>query len=774
MADKATLLATLAHRLRACAASPDGVVLPAAILWTDPERQWLPLADQLSSLMPELLVFGEFDPGRRAGPAIWLRCVVDRTLEAPAIPENQVPILYLPGVGRQHLRAGEDCPPALQPLVELMYRGTLWLQKGGHDWTVSAFLVSPQGLGLDVAKDESTKGALFRALREVAVTPVQQLRGHRLDADDFDRLLSSDVVRDILRWMGDAVGTRSRFDDRGWGAFRSQCRDRLRFDPEVDPDVVAGEQLGVGEGPWAEVWSRFAESPSSFPGVAALVRRSRPAGTLPFNRDRWPDLNEDDEAAVRRAAAAVPALTHVEACDFVEQLEVEHGRRRGWAWARLGLSPMAVVLEPLARLAAGARKAIGGSTLTEIAATYLDRGWQADAASWEAIAASPAGDEELVRGVVRRLLEPWLEDSARVFQRALERSPLPVKGEQLQVSAPEDGCILFADGLRFDLGQRLAEKLEGQGLRVARGYRWAAAPTVTATAKPAVTPVADLVVAEYLGEDFGAFLVSSGKSAHAQGLRDAMTGQGYQVLDASGAEAPASSAARGWLETGEIDTLGHKLSNRLARQIDDELERLAQRIVGLLDAGWQSVRVVTDHGWLLLPGGLPKVDLPKHLTASRWARCAVISGEATPDVPRHPWHWNSSQSFAVAPGIACFNKTEEYAHGGLSVQECLTPDLVIERGGEATVRVSIGSVTWRGLRCFVEATTGGAAVAADLRLGNVAGRSVVAASKPVEGDGSVSLVLAGDDHEAAGLVLVLTDGAGTILAQKPTRVGTDS
>ncbi len=41
---------------------------------------------------------------------------------------------------------------------------------------------------------------------------------------------------------------------------------------------------------------------------------------------------------------------------------------------------------------------------------------------------------------------------------------------------------------------------------------------------------------------------------------------------------------------------------------------LLERIEALLGAGWREVRVVTDHGWLWLPGGLPKVDLPKYLT----------------------------------------------------------------------------------------------------------------------------------------------------------------
>ena len=95
----------------------------------------------------------------------------------------------------------------------------------------------------------------------------------------------------------------------------------------------------------------------------------------------------------------------------------------------------------------------------------------------------------------------------------------------------------------------------------------------------------------------------------------------------------------------------------------------------------------------------------------------------------------------------------------MSVQECLTPDLLVEHSGDRVARASIDSITWRGLRCFVEATTGGANVLADLRLENPAGASAASKAKPVETDGSVSLVLAGDDHEDANLVLVLLDEA---------------
>jgi len=782
--ENSTPLDRLVESLRARAAALDGQAPAAAVLWTDPKGEWKGLTELLLARVEELLVLGDYRPEARTGPAIWLRCMVDGVLDAPALPEGRAPILYLPGVARQQLRAGQECPPALRPLVELMYRGALWLQPNGSDWGVATFLTSPRTsprpLGLDIARDHATSDALLRALPEVAVTPLGQLAGRHLQADDFDRMLAGDVVRDLLRWMGDPDATRARLGTNGWGAFRSRCRDELGFDPEREADVVAGERLGKGEGAWARVWARFAEAPASYGDVAGLLRRSRPGGDLPFARERWPDLNDRDEAAVREAIAGLPALGHAEACAKVASLEAQHGARRGWVWARMGLSPMAQVLEPLARLAAATRSTLGGSTPDDVAEAYLERGWLADASAWEALAAAPTADEARVSAAVHHLLAPWLGDSARAFQAACERAPLPGRGGEPPVEAGDDVCILFADGLRFDLAQRLAERLEARGCRVALGRRWAALPTVTATAKPAVTPVAGAVRGETLAADFGAELEGEGaadsKPANAANLRAAMEARGYQILGAGtgGFDAPLSHPARGWLEAGEIDSLGHKLGERLARQLGEEVDRLAERIEGLLAAGWQAVRVVTDHGWLWLPGGLPKVDLPKHLTESRWARCAVFAGASAADVPRAPWHWSPGQWFATAPGAACFNKSEVYAHGGLSIQECLTPDLRVERAAEAGAAAAITSITWRGLRCFVEARAEGGPVVADLRLDGPSGASVAAATKAVEPDGSVSLVLADEEHEAAPLVLVLLDEQGRILTHQGTRVGADS
>jgi len=232
---------------------------PAAILWTDADGEWQPIVTRLRALMPELLTLGEYEPEQRTGPAIWLRCIVDGALPDVPMPEKSVPILYLPNVSRQLLRSPEECPDELKPLVELQYRGAVWTQLNGKDWTVEAFLVSESGgLGLDVGRDNSTRNALMGALDMLATSPISTLRGHKLEAEDFDKLMVGDTVRDLLAWISDPK-TRDGWDTAHWKAFCSRCRDEFGFDPVSEGDLVGAERLGLRKGAWVEVWRRFTE-----------------------------------------------------------------------------------------------------------------------------------------------------------------------------------------------------------------------------------------------------------------------------------------------------------------------------------------------------------------------------------------------------------------------------------------------------------------------------------------------------------------------------------
>ena len=778
---------------------------PAAILWTDADGEWRPIATRLRALLPELLTLGEYAPEQRTGPTIWMRCVVDGALplpspdaltRPPATLSHQmgeghraVPILYLPNVSRQLLRSPEECPDDLKPLVELQYRGVVWTQLNGKDWTVEAFLVSENGgLGLDVGRDQKTRNALLGALDALATAPIATLRGHKLEADDFDKLMVGDTVRDLLAWVSDAAGTRAGWDAAHWSAFCSRCRDDFGFDPVAEGDLVAAERLGLRKGAWADVWRRFTESPALYPGIPAALRRARP-GDLFVQRDSWPDENEKDENSLRKTLSGLDKLGPAEARQDVLELEKQHGPRRGWVWARMGFSPLAMALDHLRTLAEQTATPLAGDSPDAIASAYVKSGYRADDAVLRAMASVKSADDlAAVQAAVRTLYLGWLDDTARNFQAAAKKAPLPDSGtlKDQMVAAEPGECLLFVDGLRFDVGQRLLARGHERQLAATEGYRWAALPSVTATAKPAVSPAAGMVLGEEAGEYFCPVigqpspltaLPSDGrggptKPVTAERLREAIAGKGYQILHGLEAGLPVGEDARAWSEYGEFDSLGHKLQARLAGQIDEQLDLVLDRILHLLEAGWRTVRVVTDHGWLLAPGGLPTLPLKKYMTECRWARCAVIKEGGHADGPAAGWFWDPRQAVAYAPGAYCFAAGTEYTHGGLSPQECVVPDLTFSSATQGKqIAVALESAQWLGLRCRVVIKPAGAGVFADLRSKPNDPKTSITEAKPFDAEGKAGLLVEDENLAGTATSLVVFDASGRILCKKPTMVG---
>ncbi len=754
------------HALR----SGEGEAAPAALLWADADKQWAALVARLQTALPHLFVLGTYDAAKRTGPAIWLRCVIDRVLEDVALEPGVVPILYLPGVARQSLRAGDECPRELQPLVELQYRGRVWHQKNGRDWTVEAFLVSEDGLQLDVAQDAKTREAAQRSLPLLAETPLDGLRGHRLEADDFDRLAVSDPTRDLLRWMGIGDGLRKTEGEARWKAFCGVCNSDFKFDPDKKSPSDAAFALVEGNGKWANVWQRFKEAPKLYPDVAKLLRdAATPLLYRGSERDAGGNIKAEQE--LRASLESLAHKPHASALAEVPALEAAHGKRREWVWAELGESPLACALAPLAKLAAAAANTLGGATVDAAVTAYVNDGWRCDRAALEALASvkQPA-DMALIQNVVRALYLPWLDASARHFQGLIDGTENAVRAKVTGSQHEKDACLMFADGLRYDVAGMLAERLEAKGYRVRLSHRLAPLPTVTSTAKPFATLSHDKLEGGEDIVDFNPRFKNSPQAATAQRLRDDMAGRGIDLLGED-IRPPKQGTTGGWMETGKLDELGHKLGARLAAQIDNELEMLLDQVTGLLDAGWTRLRIVTDHGWLLMPGGLPHVAVPSHLTTTKGSRAATVKGDAKPSVPVHAWHWNTHVRIASPPGVGSFAPNTEYSHGGISPQECIVPELVVERGAGGT-SASITAITWRGMRCRVSVTTNDPLVRVDLRTNwKQANTSIAASSKEVGPAGEASLAVADDAHEGHAATIVVVDGAGNVLDRKTTTVG---
>lgn len=732
---------------------------PVVILWPDEECLWTQAVESLRAGYPLLWTLGDYDPGKATGPAVWLRYQMETQ------QGGDVPVIYLPGVGRSAFRNADQCPKPLTHLYALQFQGQFWTQKNGKDWTPFAFLSSTNGgLGLDVAADQETKKALQECLRALLKVEVDTLRAGKLEAADFRALVTPDPARTLLRWMSDPARVKQEQEKAGtaWTSFCAVCRKNYHFDPEKDGAITAAEKLTSGKGAWPTVWQRFKDSPGKFPGVKALLESISPAGLFEEASEYRPLSNRNEEERLEAELLALGSVAHNDALTKIRALAAEHGPRARWVWAALGESPLALAIGHLRELAETVESTGNLNSWEALADNYSSKGWKADRSVLRVLSAARGNAAgKAVSAAVQAVYLPWLEKLAS-FAQALTDT-YPAKGQKAcRTLAVEEGTLyLFADGLRMDIARSLEEQLHSSGIsdEITFSFDWTALPTVTATAKPAWMPLAEKLGGPLEGAGFQAKEQSSGKALDHARFKKLMAELGIAFLDSTELGLASGCA---WTEYGSVDTYGHEQGAKVAWRVDEELAGLEQRIAELLKAGWAKVKVITDHGWLMVPGGLPKVELPKHLTASRWSRCAIPGPGAQHGLPMTSWFWDSAEAVVLAPGISCFTAGMEYAHGGLTVQEALIPSLTVspKHSGMAKA-VHLKDLKWSQLRLNV-VLDGAQGLTVDIRSKVADAESSFAASHVTgAGDGQKTSILVADDSamgSKAFLVVVADDG----------------
>lgn len=775
MAD--TLLKLLAERIQSTASYNRGSqVAPGVVLWTDPDGQWASAVRQLGELWPSLLVLGEYNASRKTGPAIWLKCMLAKALPEADWAAEEVSVIYLPGVSRLDLRAVENCPRHLQPLAELQYRGVTWCQLNGKDWTINAFLTAKSGgLGLDVAQDKATQLSLKRALHPLLETAVDTLRGKRLSASDFDALLSPDVVKDLLLWLDQPEAMEREWAGARWDAFVAQCRQAYQFDPISDGALVGAERLAEAGNRWATVWQRFGESVTGYPGLVERLYACAPSADLFADQSHYPKANADAESALREALDVLTGHAPDEARNVIQRLEKEHGPRRQWVWYARNAAPLAGALEPLTALCLAIAEAPDGTEPSTLGRLYAENLWEIDHLALQALSrVKSQADLKAVATALQAVYVPWLSANAVSFQNAVKNHGYPGLGDRVGENKANykvgGQCVFFVDGLRFDVGKQLVQRLEKVGFKCNPGHDWAPFPSVTASGKAWVSPVADQVTGRATDKEFEPSLKTEDKPLTTHNFRKLLQEAGWQIIKGYDIGDPKGNA---WVEFGDLDHFGHEHGLRLAHEVDRVCEELLERVQALFEAGWSRLSFVTDHGWLLVPGGMPKVELHKHLTDTRWGRCALMKPGAPAPGPVLGWGWCQEIAIASAPGIAAHRAGLEYAHGGLSLQECLVPVIDVKpvEGAKAGTSIDISALKWIGLRCRVQIEGAEPGFQADLRTkANSPATSFCGSAKPIE-EKKVSLAVLDDESEGSAAILVILDAKGHVVDKKNTVVG---
>ncbi len=765
------LVAALRTNAQAYAAGDQ--VAPCAVLWTDPERLWECVIPELQTRLPELFALGSYAPENRTGPALWLRCIEARVIEG-APSSGTTPIFYLPGISREKLRVAEDCPQELAALVELQYRGVMWLHVNGKEWTPYAFLVSNHGgLKLDATRDQATLDALAGALPTLMAEPLSQLQGRRLDSEFFNGLVAPDATGLLLRWLSDPEVFKQRRSGAEWKAFCEQCKVDFRFDPAKDGPLKAAMLLADRGNSWSNVWQRFTETPANYRGVAEWLKRAAPKEPRMFvSAEVWPNINESEERKLQQVLESLVDRPQDEVIRGVAELEAQHGVRRGYPWQKLGLSPLATVLEPLSELAKMCQTAPGAPNLDAYAVFYASDGWRVDAAALATMSACGTPEQHgAVLGTMRAVYLPWLENTARHLQQLIRDNGQSVSKRAKLIESAAGRLVMFVDGLRMDVAQQLVEKLTVVGIESKLDWEWSTIPSVTATGKPAASPIADAVQGGEVDDEFSPRLISTGQLLTHDRFVSTLKERGWQFLGSDETGVPSGWA---WTEAGALDKRGHNEGWKLARSIELELRDLASRIDALLKAGWTEVIVVTDHGWLLLPNGLPKVELKSFLAEHRWGRCAALKSDAQINVPTFKWYWNPEVTIASPPGVGCFRAGMEYSHGGVSLQEMVTPVLRVKAVGPSGGSARILEAKWTGARCRVSVSGDNVGVSLDVRSRQSDPSTSLLADKQAREatpDGKATVLLENDSDIGKKAEIVLLDASGQVIDSRLTTIG---
>jgi len=766
-----TVLESLLNALRAAAKfNKHELTAPRVILWPDEDRLWAHVIEPLREVFPSLWSLGEYAPEKATGPAAWLRYQLD------TYGAEEVPVIYLPGIDRSAFRSAGQCPKQSTHLYALQFQGEFFTQRNGKNWTPFAFLSSRDGgLGLEVAADQETRKAIQECLRALLRVEVSALQDHKLEAEDFRTIVDTDPARTLLKWMGapDTVKVALATSGSEWSTFRAVCRSRYGFDPETEGAITAAEKLAEGKGHWPLVWRRYKEAPRLYPGIKELLG-SLPAVTL-FEqavefRPRW---NQQAEAGLEAELLSLASASFKEALAKVKVLAAQNVHRSEWVWATLDESPLAVAMVHLREVAEVVETSANPKTWDALADYYRSTGWRADYGVLRALnEARSAAATKAVTVAIRAIYLPWLEKFSLLTQALASTYPTGGRHACRTLSVEEGSVHLFADGMRLDLARALEQRLITADLPVEIEFRsdWSPLPTVTATAKPAWMPLAAKLGGPLTGTGFQSKEQANGRDLVQARFKQLLPELGVSFLDANEVGLPIGSA---WTELGSVDTYGHEQGAKVAWRVEEELSGLQQRITDLLKAGWRKVTVITDHGWLMVPGGLPKSDLPKHLAASRWSRCAMPQPGSQHGYPMTSWFWDPAEAVVLAPGVSCFVAGMEYAHGGLTMQEALIPTLTVTaRPTGDAASVVLKDLKWAGMRLNV-VLEGAVGLTVDLR-GKVADPGTSFAASPMNAaadGGKTSLMVPDDDAIGTAAFLVVVDRSGTCIFKHPVVIG---
>jgi hypothetical protein len=457
------------------------------------------------------------------------------------------------------------------------------------------------------------------------------------------------------------------------------------------------------------------------PRTEMRAEENHPPSPSPGMANSFPNLARAQWEKMQRALDALASKT--DALAFARDHQATFEQRAASFWAREGEVPGWQALAQMAQVILGAQEALKEiPTDTETAATagamiarYIETWWHIDRDYRHFLTqlnrATPGLDT--ARTWTARIYRDCIEAlNDRFTALVMEEAQWPPAGQRpvsdllwgTRATGPGRHALVMVDGLRYELAQDLATRLEIAPDQV--GAAVSPVPSVTALGMAACLPGWPDFTTTY--EEGDGWRITAGEDGDdnlarrdkrlvwlADRLRQRTNGgavRTYNLTEWLSTPPHDLPQEVRWLvvTSQAIDAVGEEVGTVALYTLDALLDQLVQGVRRLKAADCVTIHIVSDHGFLLRETvrDAEKMQVREPALLKKSTRYAIgprslyaQTKEAWAALPHLPVSGSADQVAWFPQGIGCFATpgAYNYMHGGIALQEVVIPHIQIRR-----------------------------------------------------------------------------------------------
>lgn len=700
------------------------------VLWFDDRGDFERLLDE-GTFPPDDTAYRLLRYDADAGHGqLWLKAQI--VWETRDLPEDERDamrwVLYLP-FERDATEVLTGEPGSLEYLLEYRYRGREWLV-GGKKPTLFAFL-RDHGVPLPDSPREQRK--LWEGGRDSLLAKYaakfwdrdERFWSESLTAEKVQQRIIGDLEDHLFEVLADPEHAVDYLAEEDLlDEFKREVATQFGVDDDIEVDPRGWVEDFTIRLALTECYVGFGE-PEDFPFEARVADRKHRDQCLSF-LDTWlshRDFAQVYQELIRGLEASFDlsnwaesheghceALLHLaemewlafyrelgevtqsraRSAEFLEQNEERIDREADGYWAEDArvLNGWAIARDTLTVIREATQAENEADDLSEagdFVRAYAERWHRADRAYWEVFAAVRAGgDFEHLQAVADLHYAHYLDATSMAFQQALRDkeelpSPTVLESNVALWDQPGRQAVIMVDALRFDLAATLLEEI---GDADADLEAWVAAvPPITSVGMTALlaTDASEVRVEvsdgklQLVHEQFGDLSLKPNRVALTAERFNARAMELDELLSPGSPDTEEEACLV--IFTRDIDSAGHEIASDLPSLFNPLLHNLWASIAKLQRSGYETIHLVSDHGFLLVSGGDEFEDVPSNLCRQR--RHVILAEGAPTDLLTMRVAMSDDLWVAFAPGVCSFGTPQHYMHGGASLQELVVPHLMV-------------------------------------------------------------------------------------------------